>query len=244
MNNLSITLDNPARYVNLGPLTISIPNLFMFSLILLLFFTPMIVGSVNIRKLRENGDGSRTSLESAAARFISTWRIVNNSVTLAALIVVFATGILMASRGLSWLYASNVSHFVHGLHFWSVQILFVSIILHFMFIFWRSAWKGRRFAMWASGVIAFFTCMFTAYTGGLVASSLNSQWIALQSKNVFNAIGVGSLFNPLNVGQMLTLHIAIFPIVVASLTVWHIAVVQQRFFRLPWTPSANLEAEE
>ncbi len=244
MNDLSITLNNPARFVNVGPWTISIPNLFMFSLILLLFFTPMIVGSIKIRKLRKKGEGSQTSLENTTPNFISTWRLVNNSVTLAALIVVFASGILMASRGLSWLYASNVSHFVHGLHFWSVQILFISIILHFMFIFWRSAWKGRRFAMWASGVVTFFTCMFTGYTGGLVASNLNSQWIALQSKNVFNSIGVGSLFNPLNVGQMLTLHIAIFPIVVATLSVWHIAVAQQRFFRLPWNPPAILEVEE
>lgn len=98
--------------------------------------------------------------------------------------------------------------------------------------------------MWASGVIAFFTCMFTAYTGGLVASSLNSQWIALQSKSVFNAIGLGTFFNPLNVGQMLTLHIAIFPIMVAFLTLWHVAIAQQRFFHLPWNSPTSLEVEE
>ncbi len=77
-----------------------------------------------------------------------------------------------------------------------------------------------------------------------MASSLNSQWIALQSKSVFNAIGIGSLFNPLNVGQMLTLHIAIFPVAVATLTVWHIAIAQQRFFHLPWTRPIILEIEE
>jgi len=98
--------------------------------------------------------------------------------------------------------------------------------------------------MWASGVISFFACMFTAYTGGLVAGNLNSQWIALQSKNVFNAIGVGTLFDPLNVGQMLTLHIAIFPIVVASLTLWHISIAQQRFIHLPWRRPITLEVKE
>lgn len=98
--------------------------------------------------------------------------------------------------------------------------------------------------MWASGVIAFFTCMFTAYTGGLVAASLNSQWIALQSKNVFNAIGVGTLFDPLNVGQMLALHIAIFPIVVASLTLWHISIVQRRSIHLPWKRPMAPQVEE
>lgn len=244
MIELAASLYNPARYINLGPLTISIPNLFMFSLILLLFFVPMIVGSLRVRQHRKAEKKFEGESERGVADFLVAWKHINNSVSLAALIVVFASGILMASRGLSWLYASNVSHFAHGLHFWSVQILFVSIILHFMFNFWRAAWKGRRFAMWASGVIAFFTCMFTAYTGGLVASSLNSQWIALQSKSVFNAIGLGTLFNPLNVGQMLTLHITIFPIMVAFLTLWHVAIAQQRFFHLPWNSPTSLEVEE
>lgn len=216
----------------------------MFCLILLLFLVPMIIGSAKLRKERNGNASAQGGINPLALQFLQRWRHVNNSVTLASLILVFSSGILMASRGLSWLYASNVSSFVHGLHFWSVQLLFVSLILHFMFNFWRAASKGRRFATWASGVIAFFTCMFTAYTGGLVASSLNSQWIALQSKNVFNAIGIGTLFDPLNVGQMLTLHIAIFPIVVASLTLWHISIAQQRFIHLPWRRPISLEVEK
>lgn len=216
----------------------------MFCLILTLFVVPMIIGSAKVRKERKVRTPAEEGSELHDPQFLLRWRHVNNSVSLATLILVFSSGILMASRGLSWLYASNVSHFVHGLHFWSVQLLFVSIVLHFMFNFWRAAWKGHKFSMWVSGVVTFFTYMFTAYTGGLVASSLNSQWIALQSKNVFNAIGVGTLFDPLNVGQMLTLHIAIFPIVVVAFTLWHISIAQYRFIRLPWTRPDVLGFEE
>ena len=222
MIELGGSLDRPTKYINLGPITISIPSLLMFSLILLLFIALMVIGNLKIRHQDGKSD------------FIAKWRHINNSVSVASLIIVIASGMIMASRGLSWLYKSNVSFFMHGLHFWSVQIFFISIILHFMLNFWTSTWQGRAFAMWTSGVVAFFTCMFTAYTGGLVASSLNSQWIALQSKNVFNSLGVGALFNPLNVGQMLTLHVAIFPIIVSLIVVWHIALVQHRVFHLPW----------
>jgi ubiquinol-cytochrome c reductase cytochrome b subunit len=136
----------------------------------------------------------------------------------------------MASRGLSWIYTSNVSRYVHAVHFWSVQIFFVFVILHFIVNFWRAAWHGRAFAMWASGVIAFFVCMFTAFTGALLASNLNSQWLGLQSKNIFNSLGVGTLFNTLNVGQMLALHI-IFPFIVCALIIWHVALAWSRSVR-------------
>jgi hypothetical protein len=117
---------------------------------------------------------------------------------------------------------------VHATHFWSVRIFFTFVILHLISNFWRSAWHGQAFAMWVSGLFTYFLCMFTAFTGGLVASNLNSQWIALKSKNIGNSLGVGALFNPLNVGQMLTLHIAVFPIAVAAFIVWHVALVRGR----------------
>jgi hypothetical protein len=234
VDTLAMSLNGPAKYIHLGPLTISIPNLIMFCIIIFLFTIPFLSGMLKIRRRPVAMEDARHQNEIDTLTLIAKWSHIVNSTMLAALTVVGASGLFMASRGLNWLYTSNVSRYVHAVHFWSVQILFIAIILHFIGNFWRAKWRSRAFAMWASGTITFFTCMFTAFTGGVVASNLNSQWIALQSKNVFNSLGVGSLFNTLNVGQMLTVHVAIFPVVIGSLVLWHVALVRGRSFRSPW----------
>ncbi|MDP1721430.1 MAG: cytochrome b N-terminal domain-containing protein [Candidatus Nanopelagicaceae bacterium] len=234
MTELAITLNGPIKNIHFGPFTNSVANIAMYVLVILLFMVPLAFAKIKIRRSVlsneefESAEEFDNALIDANLAFIVRYTRIVNSVIMASLILVFGTGILMASRGLSWLYTSNVSRFVHAMHYWSVQIFFVFVILHFAINFWRSAWHGRAFAMWASGIFTFMVCMFTAFTGGLVANTLNSQWLALQTKNVANSLGLGSLFNPLNIGQMLTLHIAIFPIAVGSLVVWHLTIVRGR----------------
>ena len=232
MIELAITLDGPTRNIHVGPFTTSVANLAMYGSIIFLFMAPLVFAKIKIRRslvLNEefgNTEEFGNALIEANLAFIARYIRIVNSVILSSLVLVFGSGILMASRGLSWLYTSNVSRFVHAMHYWSVQIFFVFVILHFAINFWRSAWHGRTFAMWASGIYTYLVCMLTAFTGGLVANTLNSQWLALQTKNVSNSLGLGSLFNPLNTGQMLTLHIAIFPLAIGALVVWHLALVR------------------
>lgn len=237
MIELAITLDGPTRNIHVGPFTTSVANLAMYGFVILLFMAPLAFAKFKIRRSLVsheefgNIEEFEYALIDANLGFIARYIRIVNSVILASLVLVFGTGILMASRGLSWLYTSNVSRFVHAMHYWSVQIFFVFVILHFVINFWRSAWHGRAFAMWASGIFTYLVCMFTAFTGGLVANTLNSQWLALQTKNVANSLGLGSLFNPLNIGQMLTLHIAIFPLAVGALVLWHLVLVRRRVLR-------------
>ena len=220
---LAASLKKPAGYLHLGWFSISFPNLIVIGIIFLLFTVPLILGSVIVRTRRVTGQESKE--EPGAPEFIGRWFHIINSLLVATFVMAFISGIIMASRGLSWIYSSNVSRYVHAVHFWAVQFFFVTVILHFMVNFWRAAWRGHAFKMWVSGVIGFFLSMFTAFTGGLLASNLNSQWIGLQSKNIFNSLGLGTLFNTLNVGQMLTLHM-IFPFIVAGVSVWHVALVR------------------
>lgn len=247
MIELAITLDGPTRNIHVGPFTTSVANLAMYGFVVLLFMAPLAFAKLKIRRslvLNEefgNIEEFENALIEANLGFIARYIRIVNSVILASLVLVFGTGILMASRGLSWLYTSNVSRFVHAMHYWSVQIFFVFVILHFVINFWRSAWHGRAFAMWASGIFTYLVCMFTAFTGALVANTLNSQWLALQTKNVANSLGLGSLFNPLNIGQMLTLHIAIFPLAVGALVVWHLVLVRRR---VPRSDTAEREISE
>ena len=249
MIELAMTLDGPTRNIHVGPFTTSVANLAMYGFIILLFMAPLVIVKIKIRRSLvsnedfENTEEFENALIEANLTFIARYIRIVNSVILSSLVLVFGSGILMASRGLSWLYTSNVSRFVHAMHYWSVQIFFVFVILHFTINFWRSAWHGRAFAVWVSGIFTYLICMLTAFTGGLVANTLNSQWLALQTKNVANSLGLGSLFNPLNIGQMLTLHIAIFPLAVGALVVWHIALVRGRNLRFDMAERGTSEEQ-
>ncbi len=91
-----------------------------------------------------------------------------------------------------------------------------------------AAWRGRRALTWITGAVAFVASIGTAFTGYLVQQNFDSQWIAGQAKDGLNAVGIGSFFNVMDFGQMLLWHIALLPLVLGLLTVWHVLLVRRR----------------
>ncbi|MEP7091874.1 MAG: hypothetical protein ABI776_17365, partial [Nocardioidaceae bacterium] len=67
-----------------------------------------------------------------------------------------------------------------------------------------------------------------AFTGFLVETNFESQWIAFESKDGLNAVGVGAWFNVADTAQMLLIHVALLPVLVAGLIVWHVLLVRHR----------------
>ena len=80
---------------------------------------------------------------------------------------------------------------------------------------------------WVTGALAFFASIGTAFTGYLVQSNFESQWIAFEAKDGLNAVGVGAWFNVANVGQMLLIHVCLLPLVVGVIVVWHVLLVRK-----------------
>ena len=81
---------------------------------------------------------------------------------------------------------------------------------------------------WVTGALAFFSSIGTAFTGYLVQSNFESQWIAFEAKDGLNAIGrraPGSTW-PTS-GQMLLLHVCLLPLVVGVIVVWHVLLVRK-----------------
>ena len=68
----------------------------------------------------------------------------------------------------------------------------------------------------------------TALTGYLIQTNFDSQWIASEAKDGFNAMGIGAFFNTLNTGQAILLHVALLPLVVGVITVVHILMVRKK----------------
>ena len=64
---------------------------------------------------------------------------------------------------------------------------------------------------WVTGAIAFLGSIATAFTGYLIQSNFDSQWISTQAKDGLNSVGIGAWFNVLNYGQMLLFHVMLLP---------------------------------
>ena len=85
------------------------------------------------------------------------------------------------------------------------------MVIHLWGKFFMAAWRGRRAMTWMTGVIAFLASIGTAFTGYVIQSNFDSQWIASQAKDGMNSVGIGAFFNVLDFGQMLMWHIVLLP---------------------------------
>jgi ubiquinol-cytochrome c reductase cytochrome b subunit len=106
-----------------------------------------------------------------------------------------------------------------------------------------AAWRGRRALTWITGAVAFLGSIATAFTGYLVQSNFDSQWISTQAKDGLNSVGIGAWFNVLNYGQMLLFHVVLFPLVLGVLVVWHVLLVRRRGVVPPFASKEPAEPE-
>ena len=160
--------------------------------------------------------------------YVASWIYVFGVLTLAALLVVIATGVILTLGGVTWWHVSGLGHFVNSLHLWSVELFFAFMVIHLWGKFFMAAWRGRRAMTWITGAVAFVGSIGTAFTGYLSQSNFDSQWISTQAKDGMNAVGIGAFFNVLNPGQMLLWHVALLPLVIGLLTVAHVILVRRR----------------
>ena len=102
------------------------------------------------------------------------------------------------------------------------------LVIHLWGKFWMAAWRGRRALTWMTGVVAFVASVVECFTGYLSQQNFDSQWIATNGKDAFNAAGVGAFFNVMNFGQMLLWHVVLIPIMLIALIGAHVLLVRIR----------------
>ncbi len=160
--------------------------------------------------------------------YVGSWVYVFGVATIAALIWVVASGVVLSIFGPQWWHASALGRFFNSLHFWSVQTFFVFMVLHLWGQYFAAGWRDGRATTWIVGVVIFAVSIVTAFTGYLSQQNLDSQWIAVNAKDAVNATGIGAFFNVLNFGQMYGLHLLLLPVLVTSLVVVHLVQVRIR----------------
>jgi Cytochrome b(N-terminal)/b6/petB len=160
--------------------------------------------------------------------YVASWIYVFGVAYLAAFGLVIVSGFAIALGGPDWWHTNPVGHFCNSLHLWSVELFMAFLVIHLWGKFWMAAWRRRRWLTWMTGVVAFLLSVVECFTGYLSQQNFDSQWIATNGKDAFNAVGVGAFFNLMNFGQMLMWHIVLIPVVLVTLIGGHVLLVRIR----------------
>src|SRR5674476_1663232 len=76
--------------------------------------------------------------------YVASWIYVFGVLTLASLVVVVASGCVLALGGVAWWHVSAVGHYFNSVHLWSVEMFFGFMVVHLWGKFWMAAWRGKR----------------------------------------------------------------------------------------------------
>jgi hypothetical protein len=158
--------------------------------------------------------------------YVASWIYVFGMGAIAALAIIIVSGIVLSLNGPSWWHVSSLGHFVNSTHLWSVEFFFLFMIVHLWGKFWMAAWRGGRVLTWITGVVAFAVSIGAAFTGYLLQTNFESQWISFEAKDALNAAGIGAWFNVANLGQMFTWHVVLLPLGVAAIVAFHVILVR------------------
>ncbi len=160
--------------------------------------------------------------------WVGSWVYVFGVVTIAALVWVIVSGILLSLFGPQWWHLSSAGRFFNSVHFWAVQLFFIFMVLHLWGQYFMASWREGRAPTWMIGVVTFAVSIVAAFTGYLSQQNFAAQWVAVNAKDAVNSTGIGGFFNVLNFGQMFGLHVMILPIGITLLVVLHIVQVRMK----------------
>jgi ubiquinol-cytochrome c reductase cytochrome b subunit len=171
--------------------------------------------------------------------YVASWVYVFGVASIASLIVIVASGAILALKGPAWWHYAGVGHFFNSIHLWAVELFFFFMVIHLWSKFWMAAWRGGRARVWVSGAIGFLVAVPTTLTGYVAQQNFDAQWISTQAKDGLNSIGVGAFFNVMNFGQMYGYHVLILPLAVVLLVIWHVRLVRRHGVAPPFEPRAG-----
>ena len=149
--------------------------------------------------------------------YVSSWIYVFGVATIAALVVVVGSGVILGLKGPAWWHVSGVGQVLQqhpplgrsrsSSSRWSCTSG------------GSSSWAPGAAAgawTWVTGAVVFLVSIGTAFTGYLSQQNFDSQWIASEGKDGLNSVGIGAFFNVVDFGQMYTWHVILLPVAVVG----------------------------
>jgi Cytochrome b(N-terminal)/b6/petB len=174
--------------------------------------------------------------------YVASWIYVFGVASIASLIVIVASGTILALKGPAWWHYTGVGHFFNSIHLWAVELFFFVMVVHLWGKYWMAAWRGGRARVWITGAVTFLVAVPCALTGYVSQQNFDAQWISTQAKDAMNSAGVGAFFNLTNFGQMYSYHVLLLPAAVIGLVVAHVLLVRRHGVVPPFEPSKRAGA--
>ena len=81
----------------------------------------------------------------AEPAYVRSWFYTMGVASLACIITLFVTGILLALGGPEFWLTNRVGQFIDQLHYWAVVLLFLFMTVHWILVFLMGGFRGRRF---------------------------------------------------------------------------------------------------
>jgi ubiquinol-cytochrome c reductase cytochrome b subunit len=176
--------------------------------------------------------------------YVASWIYVFGVASIASLMVIVGSGVILSLKGPAWWHFTSVGHFFNSIHLWAVELFFFAMVVHLWGKYWMAAWRGGRTRVWVTGAVTFLVAVPTALTGYVSQQNFDAQWIATQAKDGLNSVGVGAFFNVTNFGQMYSYHMLLLPAAVVALVAAHVLLVRRHGVVPPFPLEAERAASE
>ncbi len=111
------------------------------------------VGSLPPEKLLPDGQPT----------YVASWIYVFGVASIASLVVIISSGVVLTLKGPAWWHDTGVGHFFNSIHLWAVELFFFVMVVHLWGKYWMAAWRGGRARVWVTGAITFLVAVPTAH---------------------------------------------------------------------------------
>jgi quinol-cytochrome oxidoreductase complex cytochrome b subunit len=264
-------MESPATYLQIGFVSISVPNLLVVLAMIGAFVAALLLPFPRHRVLPSTTRSAAASpdaetvpevrnwttrvrgalsgnwpwhqlLPDRQPAFVASWMYLFGVVAIAALVWIIGSGVILVFFGPTWWHVNSTGRLVNSIHFWSVQLFFISMVLHLWGQYFMAGWRHGRARTWMVGVVIFAISIVAGFTGYVSQQNFDAQWIALNAKDAVNSIGLGSFINVLDYGQMFGIHVMLLPALVVGLIGVHVLLVRRKGVVRPISQESEVAA--
>ena len=126
---------------------------------------------------------------------------------------------------------------VRGVHFWSANLLVVTIILHMARVFWTGSYRAPRELNWMVGVIMLLCVLLFSLTGYLLPWDTKAYWATsvtikiggsapILGPLIENVLQGGPTLGPNTLQRFFTVHVFILPALIVLLMYIHFRMIR------------------
>ena len=141
-------------------------------------------------------------------------------------------------------YEVSMGYIIRGVHYWSANLMIVTISLHMIRVYIYGAYKKPREINWITGVMLFCLVMAFGFTGYLLPWDQKAFWATQVGTSIMGTVPVigeyalkitrgGSKLGALTLARFYALHVIFLPIVTVCLLIGHFLMLRRQGISTP-----------